>query len=341
MTTAFPLSPQPNLASKTASQTLIKVDLVKGELAPPYRSYNHWLQEQFGGRVAKISVDPGFTCPNMDGTKGVGGCTFCDETGSSSRVPIKTESITEQILKTLPKMQDRFNTHRFIAYFQPRTNTYAPVAKLKAVYDEALAAHPDIMGLAISTRPDCVDEEKLALIASYQQPGRLVSIEYGLQSIHNRSLAAVNRCETVEDFETAYALTQQYGIDHCIHVILGLPGESWEDMMATANQLAAWRVAGVKIHLLVAMNKTMLAKDFEAGRWAPMERNTYIHTVCDFIERLHPECVIHRVAGNGHPLHVLAPRWMTEKFDVMSDIDAEFSRRGTRQGSHCNTFFTK
>ncbi len=301
-----------------------------------YNPYGAYLKQRFGGRVVKITVDPGFSCPNIDGTKGRGGCTFCDETGSSSRTVDKQDDIAEQITGNMERMRKRFKTSRFVAYFQPHTNTFAPVGTLKSVYDQAMQAHPDVMGLAVSTRPDCVDDEKLALIKSYQtgftEHERYVSVEYGLQTIHNKTLALVNRCETVEDFETAYRLTQQFELDHCIHVILGMPGESHDDMMATAKQLAAWRVAGVKIHMLVAMGKTPLAKLYRAGHWHPMERQDYIETVCDFLEYLHPECIIHRVAGNGHPQHVVAPQWMTQKFDVMADIDAEFARRGTQQG---------
>lgn len=248
----------------------------------------------------------------------------------------KRDSITHQITTNIERMRKRFKSHRFVAYFQPHTNTYAPLATLKSVYDEAMAAHPDIMGLAVSTRPDCVDESVVGLLASYQEgflPNeRYVSVEYGLQTIHNKTLALVNRCETVEDFEKAYHLSKDTGLDHCIHVILGLPGETHDDMMATAKQLAHWRVQGVKIHMLVAMDKTIIAKYYRQGLWQPMERTEYIETVCDFLEHLHPDCIIHRVAGNGHPDHVVAPLWMTQKFNVMADIEAEFARRGTYQG---------
>jgi hypothetical protein len=324
------------------STSAITTDQSPSDTAPapvikPYRSYSSYLKERFDGRVVKITVDPGFSCPNIDGTKGRGGCTFCDETGSASRTTDKNDSIATQINLNIERMRKRFKSNRFVAYFQPHTNTYAPIETLKQVYDEAMGAHPDIMGLAVSTRPDCVTEETINLISSYQdgyQPNeRYVSIEYGLQTIHNRTLALVNRCETVEDFERAYNLSKDSGIDHCIHVILGLPGESHADMMATAEQLAQWKVAGVKIHMLVAMDKTIIAKYYRQGLWQPMERAEYIETVCDFMERLHPECIIHRVAGNGHPAHVVAPLWMKQKFNVMDDIDAEFARRGTQQGS--------
>ncbi|MBK8190768.1 MAG: TIGR01212 family radical SAM protein [Vampirovibrionales bacterium] len=304
---------------------------------PYYRSYRRYLQDTFGAKIYKVTLDAGFTCPNIDGAKGRGGCTFCDETGSSSRAQNPADSLTAQIQQNIERQRARFGAEKFIAYFQSHTNTYAPAARLKALYDEALAAHPDVMGLAISTRPDCVDADKLDLIASYQRPDRSISVEYGMQTIHDATLARLNRCETHADFLKAYEMTRARDLDHTIHVILGLPGESHADMMASADALAALDVRGVKIHLLVAMEKTQLAKEYAQGRWRPMEQAEYVETVCDFIERLPPHCVIHRVAGNGHHQHVVAPRWMMRKLEVMNAIDAVFRRRGTRQGAACRT----
>lgn len=302
-----------------------------------YRTYNQYLQELFGCRVYKVSLDGGFTCPNKDGTKGVGGCTFCDETGSSSRTnPVKTR-ITEQLLSNIEHRKKRFKAQKFIAYFQSYTNTYSRIERLQKLYDEAVNAHPDVVGLAISTRPDCVDPAKLDLIASYRTEARpYVSVEYGLQTIHNASLARVNRCETYEDFLQAYQWTTERGLDHCIHVILGMPGETWDDMMATADKLAELKVKGVKIHMLVAMEHTPIAKEYAAGLWESMSFEQYVETCTDFIERLHPSCVIHRVAGNGHFKHVVAPKWMaSNRREVMTSIDGTFAKRGTRQGSLC------
>jgi radical SAM protein (TIGR01212 family) len=301
----------------------------------PYRPYSDYLKSLFGCRVYKVTLDAGFTCPNRDGTKGRGGCTFCDDTGSSSRAQDRRDSITEQILKNIEKQRKRFKANKFIAYFQSYTNTYSKPERLKRLYDEALAAHPDIIGMSISTRPDCVDDEILALIASYKQPGRYICVEYGMQTIHDRTLEQLNRCETHADFLQAMALTRQYDLHHCIHVILGLPGESWEDQMATADKLAEMKVDGVKIHLLCAMEKTPIAESFLRGEWTPMEQDEYVSLICDFIERLHPETVIHRVAGNGHHQHVVAPLWLQRKLEIMTLIDQEFARRGSRQGDAC------
>lgn len=304
-------------------------------MSKPYRPYSQYLKEKLGFKTYKLTLDAGFTCPNRDGTKAKGGCTFCDQTGSSSRAQDRQDTITEQLLKNMEKQRKRFKAEKFIAYFQSFTNTYAPVEKLKALYDEACSAHPDIIGLAISTRPDCVDDEILALIATYKEHMQYVSVEYGMQTIHNRTLALLNRAETHEEFLNAYRLTQKHGLDHCIHVILDLPGESWDDQMETADTLARIRVQGVKIHLLCAMEKTPLAAQFHRGEWQPLDQERYVSLICDFIERLHPDCIIHRVAGNGHHQHVVAPLWLQRKLELMNEIDAEFLRRGTRQGSQC------
>ncbi|MCH7225421.1 TIGR01212 family radical SAM protein [Haloferula sp. A504] len=300
-----------------------------------YRSYGAYLKGLLGCRTCKLTLDAGFSCPNRDGTKAWGGCIFCDPTGSSSRAQDGGESIAAQLLDNLGKQRRRFKARKFIAYFQSFTNTYAPVDHLKVLYDEACAAHEDIVGLAISTRPDCVDAEKLDLIASYRERLPYVSVEYGLQTIHDRTLERINRAETHADFLRAYEATRARGLDHCAHVVLDLPGESWEDQMATADRLAELGVNGVKIHLLCAMEGTVLARQYERGEWQPLDPGDYPALVCDFLERLHPECVIHRVAGNGHHEHIVAPRWLQRKHELMQRIDAEFARRGTRQGSRC------
>lgn len=301
-----------------------------------YYSYNEYLQEMFHCRVYKVSVDAGFTCPNRDGTKGAGGCIFCDETGSSSRTHELDTPIRDQVLENIKVRKSRYRAKKFIVYFQSFTNTYDSVEQLKILYDEAIHAHPDIVGLAISTRPDCVDREKLALISRYREKLPYVSVEYGMQTIHDRTLKLLNRCETHEDFLRAFKLTQKFDLDHCIHVILGLPGETREEQLQTADTLAELGVRGVKIHLLVAMENTPLAERYRRGNWSPLSFDEYIDLVCDFIERLPPNCVIQRAGGNGHPNHLVAPQWLKGKRpEVMHTIQSKFLERGTRQGSKC------
>lgn len=299
----------------------------------PYLPYSDILKAKFGCKVYKVTLDAGFTCPNRDGSKGVGGCTFCDETGSSSRAQNKKDTITVQIEKNIARMRERFKAEKFIAYFQSYTNTYSRPERLKRLYDEAIAAHPDVIGLSISTRPDCVNAENLALIASYQRPGGYLCVEYGMQTIHDKTLAQLNRCETHQDFLTAFHLTRSLGIPMCVHVILGLPGETREDMMATATALSELKPEGVKIHLLCAMKHTPLEQQYYRGEWDPLTQEAYVGLVCDFIEHLDPGIAIHRITGNGHRDGLVAPRWLLKKHEVLMQVEQEFLRRGTRQGS--------
>ncbi len=298
-----------------------------------YLPYSEVLKAKFGCKVYKVTLDAGFTCPNRDGSKGVGGCTFCDETGSSSRAQNKKDSITVQIEKNVARMRARFHAEKFIAYFQSYTNTYSRPERLKRLYDEAMASHPDIIGMAISTRPDCVNEEKLDLIASYKRPDGYLCVEYGMQTIHDHTLALLNRCETHDDFLKAFAMTREREIPMCVHVILGLPGESHDDIMATARKLSELKPEGVKIHLLCAMKHTPLEQQYLRGEWTPLTQDAYVELVCDFIEHLDPAIAIHRITGNGHREGLVAPRWLQKKHEVLTQVDQTFARRGTRQGS--------
>jgi uncharacterized protein len=300
-----------------------------------YHSYNDHMRSLFGCRVYKASIDGGFTCPNRDGTKGFGGCIFCDASGSSSRTQDPETDIATQVRRNINFRRSRYRAKKFIAYFQSFTNTYAPVEELRRRYDAAIAVDEDIVGLTISTRPDCLDAATLDLIASYKERLPYVSIEFGMQTIHDTTLTAINRCQTHEDFLRAYEMVRSRDISHCVHVILGLPGESRDDMLATAECLYDLDVEGVKIHLLVAMEETPLATMYHDGLWTPLSFEEYIPLVCDFIERLPEKCILHRVSGNGHPLHVVAPTWVyKQKKAVMEAITAELSHRGTRQGTY-------
>lgn len=305
--------------------------------SPFFRSYSDSLKARFGQKVYKVTVDAGFNCPNRDGSKGFGGCTFCDDTGSSSRAQDKRDSLTDQIRQNIEKMRARFKAHKFVVYFQPYTNTYAPLETLKAYYDEALAAHPDLVGLAISTRPDCVDAAKLDLLKGYQDQGHYISVEYGMQTIHDRTLEAVNRCESYADFLSAFEMTRARGLSTCVHVILGLPGETREEMIETAKALSLLKPEGVKIHLMCAMANTVLEIQYRRGQWQPFSQEDYVETVCDFLEHLDPEIALHRVSGNGHREGLVAPRWLLKKHEVRTQIEQTMMRRGTVQGAKLRT----
>ncbi len=304
--------------------------------SPRYCSFNKYLQKTFNCRVYKVSIDAGFTCPNRDGTKDTKGCIFCDEKGSSSQTHEENTPLKEQIIKNINVRKTRYKAKKFIVYFQSFTNTYAPICHLKNLYFEAIKTHPDIIGLAISTRADSVDEEKIKLIASYKKYLPYVSIEFGMQSMHNKTLKKINRQESHEDFLKAIELTKKYDLDSCAHVIIGLPDETREEMLQTADCLARLKVNGVKIHLLLAMTNTELAKLYEEGKWNPLSKDEYISLVADFLERVHSNCIIHRTSGNGYPKDIVAPQWIYEdKTEIMQAINNEMIRRKTHQGCFC------
>jgi len=298
-----------------------------------YNQYSQHLKELFNCKVYKVTIDAGFSCPNRDGAISTGGCIFCEDGGSFSQAHSGQLSIDEQLDTSIKKLKDRFGAKKFISYFQAYSNTYAPVEKLKSLYDEAVS-HPEVVGLSIGTRPDCVDEEKIRLINSYTE-NHHVWVEYGLQSIHNKTLKLINRGHSSEDFIKAYELTRKFGKDIkiCVHVILGLPGETRQEMLETAKVLADLGIDGIKIHLLCALKDTELEKMYNRGEFNPLSSEDYVDTVCDYLEILPKETVIHRLAGNGLKKILVAPKWLPEKFKVLNLIDRELERRGTFQGS--------
>lgn len=295
-----------------------------------YNQYSQHLQDIFNCKVYKITLDAGFSCPNRDGTISNRGCIFCDSGGSFSQAHSSTLAIEDQLLEGVSQLKRRFKAEKFISYFQAYSNTYAPVEKLKSLYDRAIS-HPDVVGLSIGTRPDCVNEEKLDLIASYNND-YLTWVEYGLQSVHNKTLDFINRGHSFEDFARAVELTKNRGINICAHVIIGLPGETREDILQTAKALAAMDINGVKIHLLCVMKNTELDNLYNEGKIELLSMEEYVYTVCDFLELLSPDVSIHRLAGNGLKKLLVAPKWLDEKFRVLNMIDQEFEKRNSWQG---------
>jgi len=295
-----------------------------------YNTYSRHLENIFGCKVYKITIDAGFNCPNRDGTISKGGCIFCDDSGSFSRLYNNQLSIEDQLEAGVKKLTERFKAQKFISYFQAYTNTYAPVETLKDIYDKALN-HKDVVGLSIGTRPDCVDPEKIDLISSYAE-SQYVWIEYGLQSIHDRTLKIINRGHTAQDFLDAVKLTQNKGINICAHVIIGLPGETKKDVLETAKVLADLGIDGVKIHILCVLKGTPLEQIYYRGEYTPLTVDEYAETVCDFLEILPPETTIHRLAGSGLNEILIAPVWLPEKFKSLTRIDRELEKRNSWQG---------
>ena len=259
-----------------------------------YYQFSEYLKNKFGKKVYKITLDAGFSCPNRDGKISSGGCIFCDDGGSFSRAHSKLLSVQEQVQEGIHNLSTRFKAQKFMSYFQAYSNTYKPVDELKNIYDASLC-HPDIVGISIGTRPDCVDEAKLDLIASYTNNYE-TWVEYGLQSMHDKTLRFINRGHDFETFVKAYNLTKQRGINVGVHVILGLPGETKEDMLTTIKTLAKMGVDGVKFHCLCIFPNTKLYDMYEAGEIKLLEEDEYVDIACDCIELLPSDTTIHRLS---------------------------------------------
>lgn len=297
----------------------------------PYYSFRFRLGQLFGERVQKVSLDAGFTCPNVDGTVAKGGCTFCDNRSFSPSRRLPRADIRGQINQSLARMRVRYaDCNKFIAYFQPATNTYASVDRLRDLYDQALD-HSQVVGLAIGTRPDCVPDEVLELLNEFGRRTYL-SVEYGMQTIHDQSLDWMNRGCHHDAMIDAMRRSAERTFEISAHVILGLPGESHADMLATARELSRLHVDGVKLHNLYCVKNTKLADQVAAGEVQLMEQGEYVRTVVDFIELLPPTMVIERISGDAPPDYFIGPAWSQNKGVVKREIDAEFARRGSWQG---------
>lgn len=296
-----------------------------------YLAFGDYLKHLFGEKVYKVTLDAGFSCPNRDGTLSRDGCIFCDDTGSFSRLYSNALPISEQLAVGMSKIKDRYHAKKFLAYFQAYTNTYKPVEELKKIYDQVFIN--DIVGMSIGTRPDCVDEQKLDLIASYNNGNRFIQIEYGIQSVHDKTLNFINRGHDFQCFQEACRLSKERNIKICAHVILGLPNETHEDMLQTAKTLASMNLDGIKIHMLAVMEGTKIHKMFQDGLINLMSEDEYINTVCDFLELLPPDMSIQRLAGNGKREFRIQPRWLGKKLELVGKIENEFKKRGTKQGA--------
>ena len=295
-----------------------------------YNAYSEHLKQKFGAKVYKITLDAGFSCPNRDGTISNSGCIFCDDGGSFSQAHSNKLSIEEQVKTGVETLTKRFKAQKFMSYFQAFSNTYKPVNELEKIYKASLT-HPDIVGISIGTRPDCIDEEKLKLISSFSSD-YYTWIEYGLQSVHDKTLLKINRGHDYKCFLEAYEKTKSNNINICLHIILNL-FETYDEMMETAKTIAKLEPDGVKIHMLCALEGTKVADMYNNGELSFMSEDEYVSTVCDFLEYLPPQTTIHRLAGNGLRTELVAPRWIGKKLDTLNRIDREFISRNSYQGS--------
>ena len=299
-----------------------------------YYALNFHLKQKFGVRVQKVSVDAGFTCPNVDGTVAIGGCTFCDNRSFSPSRRLPRLSITDQIDDGIRRLKRRYDCETFTAYFQPATNTYAPVERLRKVYEEALA-HPLVIALAIGTRPDCVSTEVLDLLQEIAGRTHL-TVEYGMQTMHNRSLDWMNRGHHHDATVDALDRSRGRGFELGAHIMLGLPSESHGDMLDTARELVRLNVDSVKIHNLYAVKRTPLADQIARGEVTLMQRDDYVRTLVDFLELLPPTMIVERISGEAPPDYFIGPAWCLDKPGLKLAVIAELERRDTWQGKNWN-----
>ena len=295
-----------------------------------YNDLNSYFRKTFGCRVQKVSVDAGFSCPNRDGIISTKGCIFCNEKGSGSGACAKGLTISEQILNGQKVLIRRYKAKKFIAYFQAFSNTYAPVDKLKKAYDEALNVS-GMVGLSIGTRPDCVDEPILNLLQSYTEK-HLIWIEYGLQSVHDKTLLRINRGHDFNSFKEAVKITKNRGIKICVHVILGLPGEDRSHMLETARIISKLGIDGIKIHLLYVIKGTKLEALYNAGEYKCLDLKEYASIVCDFLELIPDNIIIQRLTGDPHPEELVAPAWALDRNTTFKLIKGILEKRDSWQG---------
>lgn len=296
-----------------------------------YNAFSNELKQVFGCKVQRISVDAGFSCPNRDGTLDTQGCIFCGGNGSGSHGIPRGLSIGAQLEDGKQVMRRKYRASKFIAYFQAYSNTYASVDVLRELFEQALAV-PEVVGLMVATRPDCLPEDILDYLQELS--GRTyLWLELGMQSMHDSTLQFINRRHDHACLADAIQRAHSRGLRVCAHVILGLPGETRQDMLAMAGELNRLGVAGVKLHLLHVMQGTRLAELYERGEVEVLGRDEYAGLVCDFLELLNPQILIHRLTGDGGHDHLIAPLWSLRKFEILNLIDAVLAQRGTHQGS--------
>lgn len=296
----------------------------------PYHSFDYMLKERFGEKIYKVALDAGMTCPNRDGTLGSRGCIFCSAGGSGDFAGSRQDSITQQIEKQAASIRQKRGVAKFIAYFQAYTNTYAPVNYLRKIYTEAIS-HPDIVAISIGTRPDCLDADILQLLDELNQK-KPVWVELGLQTIHEATAQYIRRGYPLSCFEQAVSELRKRNLDVIVHTILGLPGESKNNILSTIEYLNHQDIQGIKLQLLHVLKGTDLAEDYLAGKFQVYSMEEYLELVIDCLEHLNPEIVIHRLTGDGPKDLLIAPLWSSAKRTVLNTLHRECKLRHAFQG---------
>lgn len=288
-----------------------------------YLSFNKYLKDKFGQKIYKISLDGGFTCPNRDGKTGTRGCIFCSKGGSGDFAESREMSITKQIESGKKKVEKKIKSGKYIAYFQAFTNTYAPVEMLRQKYEEAIN-HSDIVALSIATRPDCLGDDVLRLLDEMNKI-KPVFVELGLQTIHQKSAKYIRRGYDLNVYDKAVRDLKKIGVNVVVHVILGLPNESENDMLETVKYVCESGANGIKLQLLHVIDGTDLAKDYEKGLFKTLEFDEYVNLIVKCIKIIPKDIVIHRLTGDGAKKDLIAPLWSADKKRVLNAINKALS----------------
>lgn len=295
-----------------------------------YNSFGAYLKKRFGTTVHKVNIDAGFTCPNRDGTVGIGGCIYCNNDSFRPNSCKPTLSVREQVANGITYLKKRYKAERFIAYFQPYTNTYASTDELERIYRAALE-EPSVIGLAIGTRPDCIDEEKLLLLEDLAKD-YFILIEYGLQSIYDKTLRYINRGHDYNAFLKALDMTAGRGIEIGAHIIVGFPTETRDEMLAMAEEVSLMPLRFLKIHQLQIIKDTVLAEIYRKEPFYVFSYQEYLEFLVDFIERLSPEIVIQRLFATAPDDILIAPKWDRNRNEILRDLGEILERNNTFQG---------
>ena len=295
-----------------------------------YHTLDYYYKQKYGCKIAKISLNGNFTCPNRDGTKGVGGCIFCSNTGSGDYAGNKEKSITEQFYEIKEVMDKKWKDTKYIAYFQANTNTYASVDILKKKYEEAINL-PNVVGINIATRCDAITDECLDYLEELNKKTDLI-IELGLQTIHEKTSKLINRGHTLKEFTDMVNKLKERNINIVVHIINGLPYETEKDMIETAKFVNSLNIHGIKIHMLHVLKNTKLAQLYEKEKFHILTKEEYIDIVCDQLELLNEKIIINRITGDPKLDDLIEPKWLVKKFCVLNDIDKEMKSRGSYQG---------
>ena len=298
-----------------------------------YNDFSSFIRRKFNSRVQKVSIDAGFTCPNKDGTKGVGGCTYCNNNTFNPDYCKPIKPIKQQINEGIEFFSKKYKTQKYLAYFQAFTNTYAPLADLRKMYEEALD-HEDVIGLVVATRPDCIKDEVLDYLEELAAAGNFIKLEFGLESTKNETLEAINRCQTHEEAIDAFKRADGRGLHLGGHLILGLPGETKEDMMNHAKMVSQLPINTLKIHHLQIVKHTMMAVQFKKTpeMFTFMELDEYIDFVVDFVEKLKPEIIIERFFSESPASMLIYPKYGLKNFEVKHLVEKRLEEREAMQG---------